>query len=232
MTIAELIKTRREALGMTQEELAEKLEVSRQAVSKWETGLSVPGNDNRAALSELLGVTDWPEAEEAAREAGEYKEKLKRLSLAALTGWLLSGALLIGLAVLALSGKLGSGAAHMPTVTPTSPATVAPTMEPAPPPPPEASPALLEVTLFGEPAADIMLRPGGSARLTAQGTALEVVGEVQWLSADEKVAVVDDSGLVIAAGPGATHISALCGQLEAKVVVRVMEDKAGNDPPA
>ena len=37
MTIAETIKTLRKTAGMSQEQLAEKLHVSRQAVTKWET---------------------------------------------------------------------------------------------------------------------------------------------------------------------------------------------------
>lgn len=56
MTFGEQIKQRRDALNMTQEELAERLEVSRQAVSKWESGLSLPHGDNRAALCALLGL--------------------------------------------------------------------------------------------------------------------------------------------------------------------------------
>ena len=39
MNTAEIIKAARERSGMTQEELAEKVSVSRQAVSKWEMGL-------------------------------------------------------------------------------------------------------------------------------------------------------------------------------------------------
>ena len=56
MTIAEIIKQAREGLGMTQEDLAERLEVSRQAVSKWELGASVPSPENLRLLEELLGV--------------------------------------------------------------------------------------------------------------------------------------------------------------------------------
>lgn len=69
MSISEIIKQAREELGMTQEDLAERLEVSRQAVSKWELGASVPSPENLALLEELLGVTfPAPEAEEPAPE--------------------------------------------------------------------------------------------------------------------------------------------------------------------
>ena len=65
MSIAEIIKHAREGLGMTQEDLAEKLEVSRQAVSKWELGASVPSPENLGILEEVLGVS-FPPPEEAA----------------------------------------------------------------------------------------------------------------------------------------------------------------------
>lgn len=40
MTFAEKLKSIRKQTGMSQEQLAEKLGVSRQAVTKWETGVS------------------------------------------------------------------------------------------------------------------------------------------------------------------------------------------------
>lgn len=64
MNISDIIKQAREELGMTQEDLAERLEVSRQAVSKWELGASVPSPENLALLEEVLGV-EFPTPEEA-----------------------------------------------------------------------------------------------------------------------------------------------------------------------
>ena len=43
--------------GMSQEELASKLTLSRQAISKWELGESVPDTENVVQLSKLFGVT-------------------------------------------------------------------------------------------------------------------------------------------------------------------------------
>lgn len=51
----ENLKTMRKAKGYTQEELAIKLNVVRQAVSKWEKGLSVPDAD---ALCKIVDVLD------------------------------------------------------------------------------------------------------------------------------------------------------------------------------
>lgn len=51
-----LQKLRKER-GWSQEELASRIAVSRQAVSKWELGTAVPDTDNIVQLSELFGVT-------------------------------------------------------------------------------------------------------------------------------------------------------------------------------
>ena len=51
------IEERRKARGMTQEELAARLSISRQAVSKWETGESLPDLYKLAALADELGVS-------------------------------------------------------------------------------------------------------------------------------------------------------------------------------
>lgn len=52
----ETIKNARKAKGMSQEEMAVQLNVVRQTVSKWETGLSVPDADELLRISALLDV--------------------------------------------------------------------------------------------------------------------------------------------------------------------------------
>ena len=52
--LSENIRNFRKAKGLSQEELAAKLNVVRQTVSKWETGLSVPDAELLVALSEIL----------------------------------------------------------------------------------------------------------------------------------------------------------------------------------
>lgn len=55
--IAKRLADRRRQAGLTQEGLAEKLDVTRQAVSKWERSESSPDTDNLIALAELYGVS-------------------------------------------------------------------------------------------------------------------------------------------------------------------------------
>lgn len=54
-TFGELLKTDRERLQLSQEQLAERLGVSQQAVANWENGTSHPRKDRRALLLEILG---------------------------------------------------------------------------------------------------------------------------------------------------------------------------------
>ena len=56
MNISDIIKQAREELGMTQEDLAERLEVSRQAVSKWESAQSYPEMDTILRICDLYQV--------------------------------------------------------------------------------------------------------------------------------------------------------------------------------
>ena len=51
------ILTHRKRMGLSQEELAARLGVSRQAVSKWELGTSTPDPSNIVALAKLFAIT-------------------------------------------------------------------------------------------------------------------------------------------------------------------------------
>ena len=57
MKLAEKIMTLRKQRGWSQEELAQQLSVSRQSVSKWESGASVPDLDKILKMSEIFGVS-------------------------------------------------------------------------------------------------------------------------------------------------------------------------------
>ena len=82
----ENIKTIRKSKGLSQEELAVKLNVVRQTVSKWEQGLSVPDSDMLISLSESLEtpVSTLLGENVAKQEANELKaicEKLEVINL-------------------------------------------------------------------------------------------------------------------------------------------------------
>lgn len=55
-SLGEVLKRHRLNCGMTQEFVAEALGVSRQAVSKWESGASAPSTTNLLAIAKLFGV--------------------------------------------------------------------------------------------------------------------------------------------------------------------------------
>ncbi len=115
-----LVALRREH-GYSQEELAARLGVSRQAVSKWERAESSPDTDNLIALARLYGISldamllsaPNPEESEAAREerevfeaaqawedAEEKKQKKAWKKTKEKLLWLLTLALMVGLPVI------------------------------------------------------------------------------------------------------------------------------------
>ena len=88
-----IIKLRKEN-GWSQEELAEKLEVSRQAISRWENGTALPDAQNVLQISKLFHVTtdyllnddyesdsDIPLVRKATQETEEICIKKKHLHL-------------------------------------------------------------------------------------------------------------------------------------------------------
>ena len=57
MTLGEKIKEARKQCGLSQEQLAEKMSVSRSAIAKWETDKGLPDIDNLKALAGFLNVS-------------------------------------------------------------------------------------------------------------------------------------------------------------------------------
>ena len=73
MTFAQKLKELRTRAGMSQEKLAEKVGVSRQAITKWETDKGAPDMDNLMAISDLFGVSvDELLGRESRRQAGGF----------------------------------------------------------------------------------------------------------------------------------------------------------------
>ncbi len=79
MILADKIIHHRKLLDLTQEELAEKLNVSRQSISKWEGALSIPDMNKIILLSEVFGVSidyllkDDIESTEAVEDSDNHK---------------------------------------------------------------------------------------------------------------------------------------------------------------
>ena len=72
MILADKIIEERKRIGLSQEELAEKLNVSRQSVSKWEGAQSIPDINRIIMLAEIFGVTtDYLLKDDAMRDAGD-----------------------------------------------------------------------------------------------------------------------------------------------------------------
>lgn len=57
MELSKKLKELRKQKGMSQEQLAEKLNVSRQAITKWETGLGIPDIENMKNIAILFHVS-------------------------------------------------------------------------------------------------------------------------------------------------------------------------------
>lgn len=57
ITLGQYIAARRKSLFLTQEELAEKMLVSKSAIAKWETDGGIPDRDNLYKLAEIFDVS-------------------------------------------------------------------------------------------------------------------------------------------------------------------------------
>ena len=75
MNLAEKIMTLRKKRGWSQEELAMQLNISRQSVSKWESGASIPDLDKILKLSEIFDVTTDYLLKETEEESGDWKSE-------------------------------------------------------------------------------------------------------------------------------------------------------------
>ena len=86
MNLGETIYRLRTETGLSQTDLAEALEVSRQSVSKWETGASIPDLDKLVKLAEIFHVTldelvkGQPPQASASQEAPSQDEPIREAS--------------------------------------------------------------------------------------------------------------------------------------------------------
>lgn len=75
MVIGEKIKQERKNRGLSQEQLAEKLIVSRAAVAKWENNYGIPDIENLKKLSELFGISIDEFINASEKDKGKGSEK-------------------------------------------------------------------------------------------------------------------------------------------------------------
>ena len=110
MTFGEKLFALRRQAGYSQEEMADRLEISRQAVSRWEMGTTLPDAQNLIRLSKIFGVSIDSMLNDGMELTGEKQpameenveripkeEQIRRLVFGALMG-LYTGALCLGLA--------------------------------------------------------------------------------------------------------------------------------------
>lgn len=87
MILADKIVRLRKQNGFSQEELAEKMNVSRQAVSKWESAQSIPDLSKILQLSQIFGVTtdyllkEELEEEEFSLDSGTASENVRKVTM-------------------------------------------------------------------------------------------------------------------------------------------------------
>ena len=113
MTFGEKLQSLRQKAGLSQDALAEKLHVSRQAVSRWERDETMPETEKVVLIADLFGVTtDYllrkeTTKKQAARPAGEQKKDwIDKLAYIAKTKGYLAGWVLIAWGALDLLGVL------------------------------------------------------------------------------------------------------------------------------
>ena len=126
METKDVIYELRTGKGLSQEELAEKVFVTRQAVSRWETGEAVPDTEKVIQLSRIFHVTtdylllDIVEAPQSAAPAENNREteqraaekRMKRQSMRMHFGWFL---LIFG--IISLSATLVGAGLYAQTLT-------------------------------------------------------------------------------------------------------------------
>ena len=111
MTFGEKLQSLRQRAGMSQDALPERLQVSRQAVSRWERDETMPETDKVVALADIFGVTtdyllrlqpEQTEPEEKQPPPQERKDWVERFLTFSKRKWYLLGWVLIAWGVLDL----------------------------------------------------------------------------------------------------------------------------------
>ena len=125
MTLGQRIAHHRKALGFSQETLGERLGVSRQAVSKWETGAAAPDMKNLIGLAQEFGISvseltetaPPPEAVKKSADADKFPRAVRRSFRPALFA-LGGAAFLVGLFYAPWMGKKQESPSPLPPDSP------------------------------------------------------------------------------------------------------------------
>lgn len=96
MDLGKRIKNERERLNMSQDELAQKMDISRQAISKWETGSSYPDIEKILKLSEIFNLS----LDELVKGDKSFQENLIKEGKTNMSGLTILGYVLIALGVI------------------------------------------------------------------------------------------------------------------------------------
>ena len=125
--LQENIKAFRKDRGLTQEELAIRVNVVRQTISKWEKGLSVPDADMlqkiaevlEVSVSQLLGREEEPEKDrnEVAEQLSRINEQLAIRNRRSKRIWTIVGVVLAGWILVNVIGMVLSFAAYNTVTT-------------------------------------------------------------------------------------------------------------------
>ena len=125
MTLGQRIAHHRKSLGISQETLGERLGVSRQAVSKWETGAAAPDMKNLIGLAQEFGISvseltetaPPPEAVKKSADADKFPRAVRRSFRPALFA-LGGAAFLVGLFYAPWMGKKQESPSPLPPDSP------------------------------------------------------------------------------------------------------------------
>ena len=96
MDLGHRIKNEREKLNLSQDELAQRMDISRQAISKWETGKSYPDIEKILKLSDIFNLS----LDELVKGDKNFQENLIKEGRTSMSGLAILGYVLIVLGVI------------------------------------------------------------------------------------------------------------------------------------
>jgi len=114
MSLGNRINYFRQQSGLTQEQLAERMNVTRQTVSNWERGLNEPDFDSLCRLAGVFGITlndfaqESPAKEQGEEETSDSEAKLPVMTWAA-AGMMDGFALFLGVLIFFIGGFIFGG---------------------------------------------------------------------------------------------------------------------------